>query len=577
MKSFVKKIIATTFILNIIVCPLLNCYAASSLDIKKSATNLDSNFDTKITLEILKNNEYRKMVDIVFVIDALTINYDVGNNMIDKAYEFISNMKNYSNTSCNYAIVVYGLDSATIMNLTNGSNITSKDFITDKIATASSWINSHKSGSNLQNGLLRAKDILDNSSTGSTKQNRYIIELTDGSHYAYDNANGETSNSVYKLSSTTYLYMGNMDSNGDVGNAGRETKSVAFYNEENDYKKAFTKLYSENDIVKKYADKGYKMSSMDISEINDLESQGLVSVYSSAAEVNNIDIYPYTNNEISTVMAARTLEEIKNEKYGIFTIGYLYEWGFNDDDSFILKLLGIPSRGFVNWTSNVGKLYMENSKTISASKFEEIFSDIGDTIHKNASLYIADEIGFGTYDDGTDYDFEFVNDLKKIDISVNDTKLDKEKINENVYGFGKDSNLSEGYKFILEYYPDGLSGISDNEHYRLTANYEFSTSDKVKLEYHEILTENTRKIDDGSSGLTELNVGNNIIIYDGENTTVINQEETPKISYVIGTNIIENPQTGDNIYAKINMLVLSLFGLAGGFVYLRKNKLVKNN
>ncbi len=43
------------------------------------------------------------------------------------------------------------------------------------------------------------------------------------------------------------------------------------------------------------------------------------------------------------------------------------------------------------------------------------------------------------------------------------------------------------------------------------------------------------------------------------------------------TKTISNPQTGDNIVLNVVMLVLSLSGIAGGLIYYKKNKLVKNN
>ena len=118
--------------------------------------------------------------------------------------------------------------------------------------------------------------------------------------------------------------MGNMDSNGDVGGASRETKIVKYYNATRDYASAFSKLLDED--VGSYADKDYKWSNHDNSEINELISQ---------------DKY----NEIFTNIEEKLLVAADNPSYIIDEIGF---GKYSDNTNYDLE--------FVNDINNIDVL-----------------------------------------------------------------------------------------------------------------------------------------------------------------------------------------------------------------------------
>ncbi|MBQ5537717.1 MAG: hypothetical protein IIU02_07380, partial [Treponema sp.] len=68
--------------------------------------------------------------------------------------------------------------------------------------------------------------VLDGSTTGSAPYERYIITLTDGGNYTYNNESGQTATTVYKVNDSTYRSIGNGDAGGDFGDPNRETKIV---------------------------------------------------------------------------------------------------------------------------------------------------------------------------------------------------------------------------------------------------------------------------------------------------------------------------------------------------------------
>ena len=556
----IKKLFILLIVVMMAVVTIIPTVKADEVEKDKTATGLDKDFDTTITLTLNPKKEETRIIDIVLVAEGNALSGSTGQDFIKEASVLINNLNARDNIQANIAIVVYGVDGAVIMDLTDSANIT-KDYLANKLTEQVSKINANKTYSNLQNGLRVTKDVLDNSNTGSNKADRYVILLSDGSHFTYNNGKQDpdthvyqTASAIYKASSTTFYSMGNMDVNGDVGAANRDTKSTLYLVESNgDYGAAFDLLMAEYESVHAQALKGYDYFHKDATEINELAAQGNVALYSSSAQIDNLETYPYTSNEIGTVEAAHAAEEIKDEGYNIFTIGYLYEWGFDDDTStYILKLLAIPSYGFVKWMGNLGPTYVEDTKSISAGRFDEIYGDLETEMFPKVEkdTYLIDEMGFGKYKDGSDYDFEFVNDVDKLTIKVGTRVLGAVKISDNVYGFGEDDSLSEGYQFILTYYKDGIDGITDNECIKIEVNEDIKGGEPIEIEYHEVLGVSSRKSDPGA--YADLNVSNSTIMFlaNGERETFDN----PKVSYQVR----KNPNTTDKILIYGAFLAMSL-------------------
>ena len=566
MNKLINKTISLLLIIILILTNIPIVHAEDSIIKSNTATNLDADFDTKITLSLNPEVSEKKTIDIVLVVDAAALAEETGKNFVEKAYKLVDDLNNQKNYIGNIAIVTFGNDVQTLLNLTNSKNITSSK-LSEIITSNQSWINNNVVQSNLQKGLLRTKEILDNSTTGSKKEDRHIILLTDGSHITYNNKNGETASAVYQSESHRYLTMSNMDSNGDVGSTSRNTKTTNYLAETNDYKKTFEKLMLEIDTAKEIAANNYKWKAEDNTEdVERLINAGELKVYKSVSEVTDLNNYPFTSIELGTMNAASTLLDIQKD-YSIHTIGYLYQWGFNDTgDGYILKLLALPSISFVKWTENVGTLHFEDSKTISKEEFDKLYNQIENEIIPSVekSTYLITEMGFGKYEDGSDYEFDFVNDIKKMSVKVLGESLEPVEIEKNVYGFGEDSTATDGYRIILRYYPSGIRGITNNESLKIDINYDYDGGTPIEIEYHEVLTEASRKNvlgtygkydEDGSEELSSLRTSNSTILYlpSGKEEKFHN----PNLSYeVLGSS--KNPYTGnDKIVIKV-ILLLSL-------------------
>ncbi len=520
--------------------------------VTREATNLDENFQTKITLSFNLPTAPDKAVDVAIVADTALKGLGMANDVYQQVEEIAHQLDVATGTEkANIALVLYGIGSETIFDLTDAASVTG-DFINAKLAEKASWISSHSFGSNVQSGVEAGKAILDASTTGTEKANRHLILLTDGSATLYNNADGVSASVVFHGSNNDFKPMSNMDSNGDVGSTSRPTTSTTLFAEnDEDYAATFDALFARGSEIEAIAAKAYKYehsnyTAEEKAEIADLISTNSVSHFTEA-QVNDLTQYPFTSTEIGSYMGAKALKSVADAGYGVHTIGYLYEWGFEDDGSFCLKLIAIPSRGFVEWTDSIGTLYFHDSKTISAVDLANDFEDIAESMFGAAPLFvIADEMGYGTYDDGDPYKFNFVNDLDKISVTVDGVALEKTVLDEDLYQFSNDE-----LSFLFIHDPED----EDNTEAVGIMTQLSSLTGKVVVEYYEVLTEESRKTEPGE--YLNLHAQNRSEARMGE--TVIEEIAPAIVSYVINP---KNPNTDDDIMF-IVIPSIAVLGFAG--------------
>ena len=460
----------------------------ASLTKSKSASKLDKDYNTKITLNL--NDKPKEVItkDIVIVFDVGSLG-NFGDSFKEEVYNFINSLKSDATLKAYVSMVGYGAGSEVIFPLTEAKDITGVDYISSKIAEHNSFISASGDRDIIEAGIKSAKNILDNSSTGSDKSNRHVILFTDEAPYNYLNADGKPSVAVYKQTATLYSNMNNMDSNGDVVSVNRENKLIKYLGENNnDYKKAFAKLFEEYDAVHALSQKGNEYDSLDPATVEAKKAAGKIIVYDNTVNYNSLDEYPYTTIEIGTVEAAKALTDVKEEGYNIYTIGYRYMWGYQDDGvHFYYPNLAHVSYAFEMWTKTVGENYIFTKKTLTSEDINSSLSSIktamNKTVEKNS--YLVDEMDFGKLKDGTDYNFDLVNDLNKMDIAINGTKLDKVKIANNKYGFGKIDDTN--YKVVLSYFPEGETGVSSNESIKIDINTTVEPGIPITVNYSEVL------------------------------------------------------------------------------------------
>ena len=199
--------------------------------------------------------------------------------------------------------------------------------------------------------------------------------------------------------------------------------------------------------------------------------------------------------------------------------------------------------------------YLANGQEVS---FEDIQNDIFYLLDAGSS--VVDVIGYGTDNAGNEYNFDFVDNLDNLKITVGGNELDKEDIIDpqfndpyvtSAYGFSDPASGRDGYDFVLKYYQKGQDGNSD-ECFVWEINVPVSNFAPVQLTYTVKLTnpqtaEGTYGEYDanGENGSTSLYTNKEATLYPVDSNGDSGVPENfpkPTVSYTVGGN--DNPGTG---------------------------------
>ena len=195
--------------------------------------------------------------------------------------------------------------------------------------------------------------------------------------------------------------------------------------------------------------------------------------------------------------------------------------------------------------------YLAGGETVD---FADIQNDIYYLLDKGS--YVVDEIGSGTDNKSNGYDFDFVNDIDRLALTVGGEVLDKTELIDpsfsdpyitSAYGFGFNdaANADESaYYFVLKYYAKGQDGASD-ECFVWEINVPVSNFAPVQLTYTVKLT-NPQTAEgtygqydaDGSKNYDGLYTNNSATLYPVDSNSRPGQPENfrrPTVSYTIQT------------------------------------------
>ena len=423
-----KKLLAILLAL-IMMLTTVSAMAAAApekWDISKSktATNLDANYESKITLS-LPSAEEPLVSDIVFVLDKST-----SAQLEQQALDMLGKLKVHveeTGATVKVGVVIFNK----VANVANDGKFFNLATEYDGIEAAIKQ--EIKSGTNTHAGLLAGKKMLDDDK--SVENNRkYLIFVSDGITYMYD----------------------------------KEAKIVPYY-WMNDNSPYFSKdPYS------------WQFKYLNNNAPDDWSVWiKVVEAAMSAEEGNAPDPVPYDSTldvEIGTLVSAemkyttsvdralyysyQTYQAAKNAGYNVYAMtadsgaDTTYPWG--------------PS--FMN--------YLAGDKKVD---FSEIRNDILYLV--GAGSTVTDYMG---YVEG-DYNFDFVNDAAALSLKVGDDSYQAIKLEDNKYGFKPSGNNSDGnnsYDYIVEYFPKE----KDEENFVWTINVPVSNFAPVQLTYAVKLT-----------------------------------------------------------------------------------------
>ena len=468
----------------------------------KTATNLDANYQSQVTLS-LPAAEKAPVTDVVFVLDRSS---STGNargeisDMMDSLLEIAEN----SNAVINVGVVNFWYKADTGIGLTRLTK-ESIDSIKDAIMETS------LSGTNIEAGIKAATSMLDASST--LDQNKYMVLVTDGISHSWNGANGDVMT---------------------IWGEGFSDKDTVF-NGANSYFYFDPEKTSFNDVFNTDSSNEKLNSTYD------------VPVFDGDEVIEHITETSYANSYIRKDEYNKYYSGVEK---GVYTAAHAYANAASKYKCINLywNVDGYPvATEFMEWTATQGKCYNITDGASLEKAFDDVERDITYLVDRGSS--IVDVIGEGIDNVGNGYDFEFINDINNLNLTVGGVPLNKTTIVENTsYGFGE--ILDNGkYEFELTYYPDGIGKearsqeVIAGELFRLDINVPITIDKPVQLTYTVQLT-NPQTADgtygqydaDGSEEYAGLYTNKMAILYPVDSNHVAGPQEAfqkPTVSYTI--------------------------------------------
>lgn len=417
---------------------------------QKTATELDENLETKVTLSFPGKQEAEPS-DVVFVLDKSGASAQT--DIFNQAKEFLGQISQKAKDD--------GLDikvGVVLFNRVGNIQQPLTDVVTGYDDILNAMNSSLHSGTNMDAGLLAAKSILD-ADTAVKAENKHVILISDGATYLYckngdytkpyTRSFGNPTKQTNPETHAAYPY-GSNKMGGIWEWQSRE------YNLKNDWKKfsdGSNFIFSQamkspeklGEYLKYYRDQ-YENSDKnwaqyDYEYTDDARNNGTTNPI--PVDVNapcNIDVAFWSTDD--------TFQSMVNAGYDM---NVYYKNAADFDGQVFLQ--------YLTRNSNNGEL---------------------DTDFAEIKAKLVDKIAAGsTVEDFIGSDFDFINDPAKISLTANGEKFAPEKIDDGSYGFGKLANGS--YRFTLDY------AKGDQEMLKLTLNEAASPSKPVVLEYSERL------------------------------------------------------------------------------------------
>ena len=395
----------------------------------KTATNLDSNYESKVTLS-LPSAEEKLDSDIVFVLDKST-----SVQLENQALEMLNALKGQADKTgakIKVGVVIFNK----IANVTEW-----KDLETQYDEIKAAIEQDIQGGSNIHAGLLAAKKMLDED-TDVAANRKYMILVSDGVTYQFCH------NSNYEKA-WTRSFNGELHAD-KVNQCGTLTElNVQYDNAETGI--------PQNSISAWMTDIQNRMNNgKDCEETYDYE-------YTGNAPTGTSQLLPekeyISNVEKALYLTKNTYEELSTS-YNCYAIlaRETRPWGTD----FMNLLAGGSTLNFESVQNNILYLVAAGSK-------------------------VEDYMGYTS-----DYNFNFINDASKLTITVGredaQEKLDAVKIDDNHYGFGpvtvetdsSDSDKVTTYRYNLEYIPGNMT---DTEHFVWRINVPVENLAPVALTY----------------------------------------------------------------------------------------------
>lgn len=406
---------------------------------QKTATELDENLETKVTLSFPGKREAEPS-DVVFVLDKSGASAQM--DIYRQAKEFLSQISQKAKDD--------GLDikvGVVLFNKVGNIQQPLTDVVTGYDDILSAMNSEVRHGTNMHAGLLAAKSILD-VDTAVKAENKHVILISDGATYLYCKDGDFTK--PYTRS------FGSVEGGRNMMGGIWEWQSREYH-----LNNAWKKFSDGSNFIFSQAMKSpeklgeYLAYYRDQYENNSEKNWAQYDYEYTDAAANNgttnpipVDVNAPCNIDVAFWSTDDTFQSMVNAGYDM---NVYYKNAADFDGQVFLQ--------YLTRKSNNGKL---------------------DTDFAEIKAKLVDKIAAGsTVEDFIGADFDFINDPAKISLTANGEKLNPEKIDDTTYGFGKKSDGT--YRFTLKFQ------AGEDEKLILTLNEAASPSKPVVLEYSERL------------------------------------------------------------------------------------------
>lgn len=405
---------------------------------QKTATELDENLETKVTLSFPGKRE-AEPADVVFVLDKSGASAQ--KDIYNQAKSFLEEVKTKAQAD--------GLDikvGVVLFNRVGNIQQPLTDVVTgyDSILTAMN--SSLHSGTNMDAGLLAAKSMLD-ADAAVKAENKHVILISDGATYLY------CKNGDYTKPYTRSF--GSVEGGKNFMGGVWEWQS---------------REYHTNNAWKKFSDGSNFIFSQAMTSPEKLDEY--LAYYREQYQNSDKNWAQYDYEYTASAAAFGTSNPIPVDVTAPCNIDVAF-WSTDDTFQSMVNAGYDMNVYYKNAADFDGQVFLQYlTRNSNGSKLDTDFNKL--------RAKLIDKIAAGsTVEDFIGNNFDFVNDASKISLNVAGEDLVPEKIDETTYGFGKRADGT--YRFTLKY------TAGENEKLIFTLNEAAVPAKPVVLTYSEVL------------------------------------------------------------------------------------------
>ena len=479
--------------------------ATGSVSKSKTATALDSNHETTVTLS-MPAEDYQNKIDVVLVIDKSETNAASAINQ--SIQSMIEQLSAYKNVSISVGVVICYYNPQTTISLTPLNSSTKADII------AATQPTGEFHGSNLHTGLVEANTMLTGDSAVNSG-NKYVIVISDGLVYYWGNSSKDLK---------TIEFVPPLDKRDSIVETSFGTSQEILRKNVAGSAMTFDQLYPSKNGMDEVWDQF---------DVNGIEPDGKQNTGShkvdpatdtDKAYVDYSDPLKSAASEPTCVekgiyMAASEYDAL--QKQGYQCISLYWTWGdptYNDSNpEYDL------AREFMEWAGKNGKTsYHIDDKDKSTDQIKQIFSKIQDTLlHKINKATVTDPI---------DSHFSLVTDSEiPFTLSVGGQLMTGSKTGDNTYVYGTPADGV--YPYMVTY--DAAA-----KKFVWQINVPVTIASQVQLSYKLLLNDLTVSGTYPTNGETDLDA------VSSENVEIHETFDVPSVSYSVGTTPTVTPTAG---------------------------------